>query len=410
MKSIKELELNLRNPDVFHTQFHELGNTNILWISPQLTGRQLYKTILPYLFMEDMSIYTAISGIERHDPEAQLQDIHIELETTQVLWADIVVFPFTTQPLKHLYAQLRTINQNIKIYYSVDLNFYQMTREHPYYGIFGSSNNRTAIEDNMYFSDLVITSNINLQKLLVERLRDLAKERYAKIFNSPVKVCTVPFLIHEDVVKENLFYDVKDVLPKNGQFRVGIIASSSYAEDLIAFAPIFKEINKKYKDKVQLVLYGFDGTFITKDGVDGNRSNILDGIRFEFHKPTSIIQYFKELNSLNLDLCLIPLKSTDYNSTSENYNKWMECALMKVPVLTNGSVYPYSKLIQDGVNGFTYKQRGDVPAIIGKLMKDPNKCLEVAEAARKDVRENFQFTEANVETLKRSYMIDNIQD
>ncbi len=404
MKHIKELDLNLRKEELFRAQFAEQSETNILWISPQLNGRHLYKTILPYYFMEGESVYTAITGIEKHDPESQLSDIHIELETPQLLWADIIVFPFTTQPLKHLYAQIRMVNEKIKIYYSVDYNFYQMSKEHPYYNLFSKQDDKTSIEDNMYFSDLVITSNVNLQKVLKDKLKDLAEGKYRDIYISSVKTCAVPFLIHEEIVTGNLFHEPKELIPKNGQFRLGIIATNVYKEDIAAFGTVLRDLKKKYKNKLQLVMFGFDGIADGRNIIDGaDAGNEMNRTEIEFHRPTSIIQYFKELNHLNLDLVLIPLKTSDYNQTSENYNKWMECALLKIPILTNGAVFPYSKLIQDGVNGFVYKQRSDVPKIIEGLMKTPDRLLQVAEIARTDVRENFQYTEATIATLNRNY-------
>jgi hypothetical protein len=186
-------------------------------------------------------------------------------------------------------------------------------------------------------------------------------------------------------------------MQKEGKFRIGIIATNVYFEDIMAFNSTFKEINKKLKNKVQLVFYGFDGKL--------NGKNALDGVDFEFHRPTSIIQYFKELNSLNLDLILIPLLATDYNQSSENYNKWMEAGVMGIPVLTNGNVFPYSRLIQHQKNGFLYTQKGEIVKIIKDLVENTNKLMGVADTASRDVKENFSFSEANIETLRKNYLV-----
>lgn len=397
MKSIKELEVNIRNPELFNSQFEEYSDTNILWIAPQMTGRQLYKTILPSWYMECDELFTAITGLEKYDPTAQLIDVHVELNTQQLLWADIVVFPFTTQPLQELYNQIRMVNEKIKIYYTVDFNFYLMSKEHPYHSIFSPKQTQQDIEDNMYYSDLVITSNIILQQILRDKLRDLSLTRYKDVFNSPVKVCAVPFLTHEETLTENLEYEPKEKIKKNGKFRLGIVATNVYFEDIMAFNPVFREINKKFKNKVQLVFYGFDGKHKGK--------NALDGVDFEFHKPTSIIQYFKELNSLNLDLLLIPIKASDYNQSSENYNKWLEASLLGIPVLTNGNVYPYSRLIQNEKNGLVYKEKKDIIKILSNVIGNKNKLIGISDNANKDVKENFSFSDPNIETLRKNYLI-----
>jgi len=325
MKVIKDLELALGQPKKFNSQFQEYSDKNILWITPQLTGRQLYKSILPYLILDDDSVFTAMNGIEKHNPELQLLEIDVYLDSKQLLWADTLVIPFTAQPLTELYESIRNINPSIKIIYSVDFNYDLISQAHPYAPLFRKKQVKEAIEENMFFADTVLVSNKQLAEYLKHKLSELGNSKYKK--PSKVKVGCAPFLMDEAIVRGNFDHEPVEQVPKNGKLRIGVVATNVYAEDINSYVKVFKQINQEFKDKVQLVLFGYDGK-------SGNK-NSLEGVDFEFHKPTSIIHYFKKLHSLNLDLMLIPLKESLFNNTSENYNKWLESSIFGIPILVH---------------------------------------------------------------------------
>ena len=390
MKQVKDLALRFQNREAFKDQLAQYSDKNIFWIAPQLTGRQLYRSLLPYFKIDDERVCTAISEIGKHSPQEQLAEVHASLDSSPFIWADVGVIPFTVQPLLELYQQIRSINEKVKIVYSVDFNFYLMYPSHPYAHLFNSKIAQSAIEDNMFFADNVLVSNKRLDDELTKKMVALGKEKYS--LPPRVKVGCQPLLIDSSIVTSNLGHEELPLEPKNGKFRIGVVATSVYADDIKSFADTFKEINKKFKDKVQLVFYGFDGKY--------NNKNTLEGVDFEFHKPTSIIHYFKKLESLNLDLLFIPLKDSMYNNTSENYNKWLEAGLFKVPVMVNANIYPYSALIKHEYNGFQFKKKGDIIKIIEDMLKNSKKVTLAGETAYLQVTNDFAFNESNVERLK----------
>jgi hypothetical protein len=245
----------------------------------------------------------------------------------------------------------------------------------------------------MFYADTVLVSNKMLDDELTKKLSELGRDKYHA--TPSVRVGCQPFLIDEHIVTSNLTHDVLPLEPKNKKIRIGIIATNLYADDINSYSDIFKEINQKFKDTVQLVFFGFDGNY--------NNKNALKDVQFEFHKPTSIIHYFKKLESLNLDLLFIPLKDSMYNNTSENYNKWMEAGLFKVPILVNSNIYPYSTLIKDEYNGFLFKKKGDVVNIIEGFLKEPQKLKSAGETAYLQVTNDFCFSNRNAKTLLDIY-------
>jgi len=172
--------------------------------------------------------------------------------------------------------------------------------------------------------------------------------------------------------------------------RVGIISNETNREDLLFYKSELIAINNKLKGRVHLVIFGFDG--------DDGDNNWLKGVSFEFVKPTSIIHYFKQLKSLNLDVLFIPLIRSVFNATSENYNKFLEAALFKIPVLTI-NIYPYNTLIGDKVNGFLFKEKEELIPYLDHLYAQRSLVGTVGNSVYKTVTEEFNYSEENMETI-----------
>ena len=104
------------------------------------------------------------------------------------------------------------------------------------------------------------------------------------------------------------------------------------------------------------------------------------GFNFEFVKKVSIIHYFKQLRALNIDVLFIPLIKNIYNITSENYNKYLEAALLNIPVLTI-NINPYNKLIQNKLNGFLFNETNDFFRSVEILILDKTMIKQAGTAA-----------------------------
>ena len=178
-------------------------------------------------------------------------------------------------------------------------------------------------------------------------------------------------------------------------FRIGIICNESNVEDITAYKKEFIIINERFGDKIELVLVGYNG----------QDEKLLEEVEFEYIKPVSIIHYFKQIKALKLNLIFVPLIRNVYNITSENYNKYLEAGLMKIPILAL-NIFPYNKIIKDKMNGFIYQDKGEFIAIIDMFMRERDLISLVGQNAEKDVLENFNYSEDNIKVLSDLFVTE----
>lgn len=195
---------------------------------------------------------------------------------------------------------------------------------------------------------------------------------------------------------------VSDSTAKKRAFRIGVIVNGCNYEDIKYYNEQLRKINKMYKDRIEFVFFGYK----PEDDTIG----ALDGVNFEYIKPVSIVHYFKQLNSLTIDLLFIPLIKGVYNTTSENYNKYLEASALKIPVITP-DIYPYNKIIKDKINGFVFGEREQfVPYLKNLLATELGLIRLCANHANKDVVENFNYSPKNMQIISNLFEVDDNGD
>lgn len=220
MKDILSLKRAITDTDYYESMFSKWGTEkNILFVSPQLSGKHLYKSILPFHCLPhksengEVTIATGITGLNTYDYRKQLMDYEIELTDKHIMWADYIVFPFTTQPLSQdVYKKIRAIKTPIKIMYSVDFNFYELSDTHPYKRIFSDEMILSQVEDNMYFSDSVVVDNTLLVKYFYDKFKSLMEGKYKDVQGYMNLTC-IPSMIDSEIVLKNVDYE-----PENASF------------------------------------------------------------------------------------------------------------------------------------------------------------------------------------------------
>ena len=183
-------------------------------------------------------------------------------------------------------------------------------------------------------------------------------------------------------------------------FRIGIIYNGTNAEDILAYKKDFQKINELSKGNISLVFMGVNPDEDLSFGNFDDVNEMLDGLEYEYVPPVSIVHYFKQLQSNQLDLLFIPLINNDYNATSEDYNKYLETSLFKIPVMVQ-NMYPYNRVIQNQVNGFLYeKQEEFVDYLMHVLTENQALLSHCALTAYNDVTQKFNFSKQNIEWLE----------
>lgn len=176
------------------------------------------------------------------------------------------------------------------------------------------------------------------------------------------------------------------------KIRIGIIITETNKEDLGYYKNELIKIDKELDHQITFVLFGLSGT-----DEDLKWFKQL-GFKFEWVKKVSIIHYFKQLIALELNLLFIPLINDDYNRTSENYNKFLETAIINIPVITT-NMFPYNKLIQDKQNGFLFNEKEDFFDYIKSLSTQKKAIQQAGKEAYELVSTKFNYSEENMDII-----------
>lgn len=245
MKDVISLTRALTDPKFYAEMFEEWGEEkNILFVSPQLSGKHLYKSLLPYFLMQSQEISAAVTSLKRYDHRKQLLGYEIDLSKAMIDWADFIVFPFTTQPLvQEIYEMIRATKPEVKIVYSVDFNFYELSKNHPYSDIFEDEMALSDVEDNMFFADMVLTSNIELSKYLIEKFKKLAATKYEGT-QSYMGIATLPTMIDTELVLKNVEYDIQSSVSINAAPKE-TIHSESVNKAIDKVTSVAEEVKEK---------------------------------------------------------------------------------------------------------------------------------------------------------------------
>lgn len=214
MKDLLSLKRAITDNEYYENMFNKIGtDKNILFVSPQLSGKHLYKSLLLFHCLPEktvngeLAIATGITSLKPYDYRKQLIEYEIELSDKQIFWADFIVFPFTTQPLSQdIYKRIRALSPSTKIMFSVDFNFYELSDRHPYKNIFSDEMILNQVEDNMYFSDVVIVDNLFLVNYLLDKFKKLMEGKYQDV-QGYMSLSCFPSMIDSEIVLKNVDYE-----------------------------------------------------------------------------------------------------------------------------------------------------------------------------------------------------------
>ncbi len=402
MKVFNDVFKDINDIEFFKNQFTEIHwNKNILFINPQLNGRHFYKYLMPYLVMYENNAWaTAITGIDKYKPNKEYEKIKIPLNSMQILWADYIVFPFTFDDLTESYKNLRRINPSINIVYNVDFNYYELSKQHPVYKDFQSRDSIENIENNIFNSDLTLTTNTKLTEIILDKLKELSETKF-KEQESYVSIGTIPLFVEQEIIMENIENQIpKLTLEEQNYLRVGIIATNYTWEDLLSYKEQFDKVQKELGNKVKFFIFGFDGI-----DYETKKNCFPENFVFTHIKPCTIVHYFKQLRNLQLDTIFVPLRKNAFNESSENYNKFLEAGIFKIPLIVC-DIFPYNKIIKNGDNGVILSKKDDLIERIKFFSENKPELKRMGQNVNKFVLDNFSFTEQSVEILDDIYNLN----
>ena len=166
---------------------------------------------------------------------------------------------------------------------------------------------------------------------------------------------------------------------KHKKIRIGWIYSHTHIPDIKEVKFALNEIKKKYKDKVEIIIFG----------------SSLKVFEFEpiHYWGVKFADYPKKLTELAFDISICPLEDNEFNKCKSNI-KWMESSLSGAAVVAS-KVYPYEKSIEHGITGFLANNYIDEDWVkyISLLVESKELRERMVKAAKEEILEKY-----NIET------------
>ncbi len=222
------------------------------------------------------------------------------------------------------------------------------------------------------------------------------------IINSDLVSCSTEFLaeeyrkIHKNVVVLPNCVDPNDWnAPKRnsgGKVRIGLVGSVAYHHDFERVQDVLRKLDED--PKIQLVVLG-----LVKKTSDNPKIAKIYKKEFAFWETlknlewtpwVDTVDYFDALNDLELDIMLIPRRENYFNKAKSNI-KFLEAAMVKVPVIAQSfKNAPYESDI-DGTNGILVKDDCKWLEAVYELVSDKERRLEMGKNAHQYALNNYDI-------------------
>jgi len=398
--------------------FPEFFNFNsqkakILFISPRLDENGYYQHILPALYLSKKGKYVSscITNINKSKQELDCTTAKFIIPKMLIQQADIVVFPFVNQDLEPAYRAIRGINPKAKIIYTIDYDFYNVPSNHSRKQLFTKDEDLLVIEKNIYYSDKTIVPNFELLTTFNKKMNNKFEHQKSLSFEK------IPFYITPENYK-GIDFSLEPQVKKTDKVRIGIISYWHNQEDIEMIKPLLKWINKKYKDKVEVVFWGTDphglegesNSDSSEDGelkeVKNNQINELkekfgkvDLIEYRRFKKDSYIYNYKDLYNLGLDCLLSIRKNNDWNKNNRRAQEMIDASYYSIPIIAN---HRFTEL-PDDFYSFAENEK-ELKEAITKFLDHKDLARQMAESSKDYVLSNLAYTEDKWDELENIFL------
>jgi glycosyltransferase involved in cell wall biosynthesis len=118
--------------------------------------------------------------------------------------------------------------------------------------------------------------------------------------------------------------------------RIGVTGSVGSTTDLDVVAPIIKHY--EHDPRVKIVFFALPPNRKQNPIVEKifkDEYNFLDSVNVEWHATTNADVYYDKLNSLKLDMMIIPRVDNYFNRAKSNL-KWLEASMFEIPCIVQG--------------------------------------------------------------------------
>lgn len=373
----------LMEPNHQAQQYLLQSDLNVLFINPEATGANFYKIFVPFWVLKKAQpLSTAITGWTKFNPVKRFKnDSKTPIRSRQIVWADTIVIPFTNQPLKDFMEASRIVNPNTRILFHVDFDFIDIPEDHPLKEAFDTDSINNVIQ-NIMSCDTTVVSNPKLASHLITRLKELGHE--ADRDNFAVQLLCVD--------EETMLDGVQQPKSKDpDHFNLLVLANDNQISDMETISKALIKAKEKHGNYLKIIYFGAN-----KNKPRFERA--VKGLQYIPEGAVPVWKYYEKLAKINPNAVIIPSDRTEWSIRSTDYKRFLDCSLLKIPVLTP-KVHPMDVLIENGQNGLFYESDNELLQHIDSLIGDRKLGASIGDAAYNFVENNFSYNRDKMQRI-----------
>ncbi len=219
---------------------------------------------------------------------------------------------------------------------------------------------------------------------LITTTTEFLADEYRKLNKDVIVLpnCVDPFYFDEPLRNET------DVV------RIGITGSLGMSHDLDLLDPIIKHY--EHDPRVKIVFFSLpanrDSNPISYKAYE-HEYNFLDSVDVEWHPLVDADLYYDKINSLKLDIMIIPRADNAFNRAKSNL-KFLESSMFEIPCVAQSfpdGKSPYEVNPKDAEHMVLATTPDDFIEKIESLIVDKEKRREIGRKAKEYVIENYDI-------------------
>jgi len=395
------VELPQEEPEVIDWPAHD-GKIHVTFVAPYYNATGLYRSILPMLHLNQTETHSAIiTNINKFELMNQNKEQPIELFDQIIAWSHYMVFPRIYSPeMVQIIKDIRQVNPNVFLLADIDDNNFTLPVNHHLRYVLTNEMKKLEL-DTLSHYDGIIGTNEKLLELYYNKMQEHSpdnKLQYAVLPNLMSKLTV------EDLPKRTTEL-------KTDVTRILLTLNPSQFHDINPFRKVLKAVKDKYKNKVEIIVFGWDGKVFGPTGKVDMNKNALKGVEHTYIPPVPLDDYFKTLHTINPDFALMPLNTTNAESLafnqSKSSHKFLQYSMLGIPVIAQDiSTYTgnnYEGPAIDNETCLLAKTTQDWLTQIDKFVNDKQLAKKLAQNATQLTENEYTYNDVNIEKTKRVF-------
>ncbi len=189
------------------------------------------------------------------------------------------------------------------------------------------------------------------------------------------------------------FYFDEPLRNETDVVRIGVTGSIGMSSDIDVLTPIIKHYEKD--PRVKIVFFSLPANRESNPMVSSayeHEYNFLDSVDVEWHPTVNIDKYYDKINSLKLDLMIMPRSDNYFNRCKSNL-KFLEASMFEIPCIGQGFTdgkSPYQDP-EDAKHMVVVTDNSQWIPEIEKLIADKELRLEMGRKAKEYVTNRYSI-------------------